>query len=104
MLAIISTVVSILTGLVNLLKGAFGKTTPASDPTASAVAVENTIGQVSADDSRATTEQLNQDIQNANSANDTAVADVRSASSVREQQTAVDDAIARANAPGSADH
>ena len=104
MLAIIATVVSILTGLVNLFKGLFGKTSQPADPTAQADATENKIGKVSADVSRDTSEQLDKEIQDANSVNDSAVDAVRSASSVREQQSTVDDAINRANAPASSDH
>lgn len=103
MLSIIATLVSILNGIFTLVKGLFGKSAPAGDPTAQAAAVENKIGQVSAQVSRDTTQELDKEIQDANSANDSAVDAVRTAHSVREQQSTVDDAINRANASAGSD-
>lgn len=100
MLSIFATIVSILSGLVEICTKLFGKK---SDAAAQAVEVSNEVGHVSAQVSRDTADQLSKDVQNANSKTDAAVAAVRNAGSVRDQQSAVDAAIAGANAPARPD-
>jgi hypothetical protein len=102
MLAILATVISILNGVFALFKNMFGsKSTP--DPVTHAVEVSNEVGHVSAEVSRSTSDELNKEVQHANAENSAAVERVRNAGSVREQQSAIDDAIARANAPAGSD-
>jgi hypothetical protein len=96
MLSIFATIVSIVSGLVEICTKLFGKK---ADPMAQAVAVSNEVGHVSAQVSRDTADALSKDIQNANSQTDVAADAVRNAGSVREQQSAVDAAIDRANSP-----
>lgn len=85
---------------VTFVKSIFGKSGSADnteDAATQAVAMSNESGKLSADVSRDTAQKLNVGLENASS-QDSADADrVRNAGSVREQQTAVNDAIARAN-------
>lgn len=104
MLSTISVLVSIANGLFTLLKSIFGIKSTSPDVVTNAVEVSNKVGHVSAEVSRDTDVQLNKDLANATVQSDAAVDAVRSAGSVRAQQSAVDDAIARANAPAGSDH
>jgi hypothetical protein len=104
MLSIVATVISILNGLFNLCKGLFGKSSQPVDGTANAVATENKIGATAAQVSRDTAQQVNEDIQNATTDESAGAADVRDADSVRDQQSAINDAIDRANASAGPDN
>jgi len=104
MLSIFATVVSILNGLLNLFKSLFGGGSKQPDPVTHAVEVSNEVGHVTAQVSRDTTDALNKEVQHANNETAAAVDAVRHAGSVREQQSAVDDAIARANASAGPDN
>lgn len=83
----------------SFFKSIFGKSTSdnTEDAATKAVAMSNEAGKLSADVSRDTEKTLNVGLENATSQNSSAVDAVRNADSVRDQQTAVDDAIARAN-------
>lgn len=84
---------------VTFIKSIFGKSSSdnSEDAATKAVAMSNESGKVAADVARTTDDQLNKELKDASAENAAVVNRVRNAGSVRAQQSAVDDAIARAN-------
>lgn len=84
---------------VTFVKSIFGKSSAdnSEDAASKAVAMSNQAGKLSADVARDTEKNLNVGLENATAQNSSAADRVRNADSVREQQNAVNDAIARAN-------
>jgi hypothetical protein len=102
-IAMITAIIAMLNGGVTLIKSIFGKSSTGSDAVATGVAVENKTDEITAQATRSAENAVSQEIQNANVKTDASVAAVRNASSVREQQSAIDDAINGANAPAGSD-
>jgi hypothetical protein len=107
MAAIIATIISIfsmLNGAITFFKSIFGgKSSTGSDAVATGVAVENKTDEVTAQATRSAENAVSKEIQDASLKTDASVAAVRNASSVRDQQSAIDAAINGANAPTSSD-